>query len=127
MPPLTPVAQRTDTGILRIQLLDPDDLSLDPPSESGVRRGQQEGAEAVNSRMTIRWRQYVQSYVLNYQTEGQRIGAGRKTFLSKCVGPSTSFLLVEALYSSSIIILPPFTLLLSLMAVHSGYNCVRGY
>ncbi|KAF8518598.1 hypothetical protein JB92DRAFT_2902348 [Gautieria morchelliformis] len=76
----------TDTKCLRIQLLDVDDLSLDPPptcKEAGLLVKSPSGAEAINSRMTRRWKQYVLSYVLSYPTEGLRIGVGRKTFLKK--------------------------------------------
>ncbi|GJJ12511.1 hypothetical protein Clacol_006754 [Clathrus columnatus] len=86
---------------LQIQLLDLDDLSLNPPtpdilhrdrSENGKVANDEDKAEApmemvtttpekVNAKMTVGWKQYVESYVLIYPTEGRRIGAGRKVTL----------------------------------------------
>ncbi|KIJ54305.1 hypothetical protein M422DRAFT_241556 [Sphaerobolus stellatus SS14] len=75
-----------DTKKLRIQLLDVDDLSLDPPptsKDAALTVNGVSGQESLNSRMTLRWKQYVQSYVLRYPTEGRRLDMGRKAFLKR--------------------------------------------
>lgn len=92
--------QEPEKRRLRIQLLDLDDLSLDPPDPNICRRYYLPNTisasmpaaptelatttpDKINAKMTLGWKQYVDSYVLIYPTERRRLGAGRKILLRR--------------------------------------------